>query len=327
MPVTGGDPDVGDAAILMNHLLSELPVGLIRLQSVKRIVNEIGELDSVTVVGTGISRKTHESQPESNAQYEQFRWFRAQVEKLPSKVRDTVFVLCVDEFQNLANPTQSLCRFLHRGETGLKIVPIYFGLADSPDVLRSAGVSRILDENSLSLGSLKVEDAEAILQAFCDGVRIRFPTESNRDSVVADVSAKCDYWPHHLSSWMCAACDVLPTHAFGMTSEALKKINEIGTRYRRNYYRDRVRGPYALESESGFHAFGELVHNRTVIGKGEINRALMPAIVRDQLEFDIDQFIAEAIHFGVLERVETAKFRVPIPSLADYIHEASRPFT
>ena len=195
VPVAASVADVGDAKSLMRRLLSNLSRSLARPSGVKRIMNEIGSLETMTIAGTGNSRKVRESQPESTTQYTQFDWFRTQANKLPSKVKEKVFVLCVDEFQGLQNPRQSLCQFLHQGDLGLKIVPVFFGLSDAPDVLQRANVSRLLTANSIALGSLSAEASKAILLAFWEGLKIDFSSTSSRDRVIAEAAARCDHWP------------------------------------------------------------------------------------------------------------------------------------
>ena len=92
VPVAASVADVGHAKNLMRRLLSNLSRSLARRSGVKRIMNEIGSLETVAIAGTGNSRKVRESQPESTAQYAQFDWFRTQANKLPSKVKEKIFV-------------------------------------------------------------------------------------------------------------------------------------------------------------------------------------------------------------------------------------------
>ena len=324
VPVSEGEAAIGDAVILMRSLLAQLSDDVKQLAGVKHIVDEVSSLKSFTALGFGFTRGEREQQPQSSTRRAQLAWFNGQADKLPSQVKESIFVLCVDEFQNLQNAEDSLCTFLHENNLALKIVPIYFGLSDVPDVLRNAGVSRMSRENSLSIGSIKPEDAKAILQVFCDALEIEFQSSINRDSMTEEVARQCDCWPHHLASWMGAACKVLPSHEFVMTEDALEETNEICTQYRRQYYADRVRGPSALDSVAASQAFGDLLHNRTGVGKAEINITLATALEEERMEFDIEQFINEAIHSGVLERAGLGRYRVPIPSLATYIYEESR---
>ena len=324
VPVAASVADVSDAKKLLHSLLSHLPDSLKRRRGVKRVMNELREIESLTIASTGFSRREREPQPESTKHDEHVHWFLQQAGGLPDKVKKFVFVLCVDEFQNLRNAEDSLCGYLQQGELGLRIVPVYFGLSDSPDVLREAQVSRILQQNSIALSSLEVSASRAILETFCDALRIEFPNGLDRERVVADVAARCDCWPHHLVSWMIAACNVLPTHGFTMSTEALQDTDDTCARYRRNYYRDRVRGPSALNSATGSKAFGELIHNRNEVSMDEINKSLLTAFREAELKFEINQFLDEAVHSGVLEKLGMGRFRVPIPSLADHIYEESR---
>ena len=325
IPVSASDAEVGDATILMRSLLSQLSDELKNRTDVIRIINELKNDRWHTFFGTRATLDKQDSQPESTARYTQLGWFQTHANKLPSQVKKCVFVLCVDEFQALDNPSQSLCRFLHSYDLGLQIVPFYFGLSDVPDVLRNAGVSRTLSENSLALSSLNAEDAASIVRVFCAGLKIEFSEPTIRSRIAEDVAAQCDCWPHHIASWMRAACVVLPKYDFKMTTATLAEINDICTKYRRIYYDDRVRGPSSLSSRAGSRAFVDLLRSRNVVDEDEINSALMPALEKVHRQFDIEKFIEEAVHAGVLERVGRGQYRVPIPSLADYIYEESRP--
>ena len=102
-------------------------------------------------------------------------------------IKDGVFVslpsVCVDEFQNLKNPADSLCESLHGSNLNLKIVPVYFGLGNAPDVLDEAGVSRTSEETNIPLNALSMDDGEIVLQEFLNFLDVEYSADVDRDAI------------------------------------------------------------------------------------------------------------------------------------------------
>ena len=75
---------------------------------------------------------------DSRRQLRHISWFNQYSSTLPQPVQDLVFVLCIDEFQKLRNARDSFCEEMHGAHLGLRIVPVYFGLETTLDVLNTA---------------------------------------------------------------------------------------------------------------------------------------------------------------------------------------------
>ncbi len=95
-------------------------------------------------------------------------WFKRWVVVVKEYLADTIFVMCVDEIQNLVQPSRSLIPTLNQGVDGLNLIPVYFGINNAVDRLEEAGLSELSEGNRILVGRLSDENAELIFRTFSD---------------------------------------------------------------------------------------------------------------------------------------------------------------
>ena len=311
--------DLSHAPALMRTLLGSLPPKRSFSVAASKFKRDLGDLTSLTVAGTGFARSEQRGEPETTGQVANVDWFREYSVKLPKSVRECVFVLCVDEFQNLKNPSHSLCEPLHDAGLVLKIVPFYFGLANVPSVLDASGVSRTLDEITITLGALTIPMAESILKEFLDTLRVEYTSDVDCYELVSEVATRCDAWPHHLTSWMRAACSVLSSCDFVLSEQSRDKINDMGDQFRVDYYERRLDRCRFLDSPTRRRTLGKLLEDRQTVSAENIQDSMTPLFEQSSTRFDITHFLDDAIRSGVLIKQPGGTLSVPIPSLANYL--------
>ncbi len=307
------------APALMQSLLSALPPTRNFSEVVRKFRKEFGDLTSLTVAGTGFAREQHMDEPEMSGQTAHVDWFNRYSDKLPRTLKECVFVLCIDEFQNLKNVPESLCEPLHDAGLVLKIVPVYFGLANVPTVLADAGVSRVLEQCQIALGSLPKDAAESLIRDFLVSMEVSYQSNVSRDTLASDIAEKCDGWPHHLTSWMYSACEVLPNCSFLLTPESIQEINNQCDLFRVNYYEGRLERCSYLDDPTRRRAFGAMFDNGNLAVRAEIEETMASLISRSTEDFDISKFMDEALRSGLLMRQHRGTYGVPIPSLVRYM--------
>lgn len=310
--------DLSHAPALMRTLLGSLPSKRRFSVAARKFKRDLGEFTSLSV-GTGFARSERRGEPETTGQAAHVDWFREYVAKLPKSVRECVFVLCVDEFQNLKNPSQSLCEPLHDAGLVLKIVPFYFGLANVPSVLDASGVKRTLDEITISLGALTIPMAESILKDFLDSLRVRYASDVDCFQLVSEVARRCDAWPQHLTSWMQAACNVLSSCEFVLSRQSRDKINDKCDQVRVDYYERSLDRCRFLDSPTRRRTLGRLLEDRQAVSAENIQDSMTPLFKQSSTRFDITHFLDDAIRSGVLIKQPGGTLSVPIPSLANYL--------
>lgn len=117
-------------------------------------------------------------------------------------------LLLIDEVQAATPEQVQVLATLHRGATGLPMVPVLAGLSDSADVLSAGGISRRATRYDSRLGRLdEGEPAEAV-HMMLDEFRIRGRQPTRRQWATA-IESLCSRWPQHLKTSMTALANEL----------------------------------------------------------------------------------------------------------------------
>ena len=312
-----------NAPLLLETLLDSLPRRETDSPTLFAIRREVDERKKADLFGRGMTRSDHAKEPTSPAALSGEGWFKDRSRKLPESVKEHTFVLCVDEIQNLKNPSQTLCESLHDAAFGLKIVPVYFGLGNATEVLRAAGLSRTLDEVTINIGALSRHDTETILRRFLDALRLTYASGIDRDQVVRETAARCDGWPHHLTSWMRAACELLSDREFNLLQDVRSLADTRCDELRMDYYAARVNAVYYLGINQCRRALATIVQEEGMVDLLDLENAIAPIFDQSRMKFDFERFIEESIHAGVLTQRKDGKVEVPIPSLVSFLRDTS----
>ena len=226
-------------------------------------------------------------------------------------------LLLIDEVQSATKAQIQVLAALHRGATGLPLVPVVAGLSDSSDVLSAGGICRRAAEYDIRVGQLdEGEPAEAV-RTMLEEFRIEGLEPAKRRWASA-VEALCDRWPQHLKTTMTAlarellrAKGHLDRADWERTRQEAASLRKQGYEARRSQKMQDARpllakflGTIALpiSRDRAIDALRRLMDADPVLGQP-------PA-----------DFLNHLIHQGVLHDPHgNGEYTCPIPSFRDYL--------
>ena len=228
-------------------------------------------------------------------------------------------VVCVDEAQNtpVDNMTRDALDCLHRDPKGIPLVAAFFGLSDTQKVLRECGLSRFADERVMTLEPLPDEDAACAIRSAFDAYGFTGMQE-DREVWVNELAELSQGWPQHINRVAVAASRVICANGERMDGSLLEQALRCGRERKDAYYAGRLaagssrawvyRGLALAAEENG----DELSYDRI---------ELLTEEVRGKTGQSMDDFLTNALHAGLLapSRDIPDHFRIPIPSLGDYL--------
>ena len=271
----------------------------------------------VSVSGFSVGGKPEASSfPERTSTSEEV--FRS-VSPLLKKFRLVIFV---DEAQNIpvAQTTQDVLDFLHRGVLGIPLVATFFGLNDTQDVLRECGLSRFSDQRVVNLEPLSIEDASGSFRHLFDTY---FTGDEKEKGVWANSLAKFSQgWPQHVNRIGVAVGQVLSKNEGLLERSLLEEVLIKGTERKNDYYLGRVEAGSNrawVYRQLALAADKKKEQRAGTISYDEIDQLTEAA--RSRKGETIDEFLKNALHAGLLApaRGLPDHYKIPIPSLGDYL--------
>ena len=181
------------------------------------------------------------------------KWIRGEINELPASVWEDItsevrnnpdghcpVLVMVDEAQNLDDEASEALDFLHQGNHGLPIIPVFGGLAWAVDRLGELGVSRASLKRIYTLGRLSKEECMETAPAFFDEFGV-IGTEEKREEWAEMIADECMGWPQHLHAGYQALAEAI-AEAKGLLADTDKTTAKEGGKAGRNeYYTERLR--------------------------------------------------------------------------------------
>ncbi len=261
--------------------------------------------------------------------------------------QDLTIVLLVDEAQSIptTDVSSAIVKYLHAGTKSSTVLLVCFGLSDTTDKLVDLGISRASLARVHNLSTLTtpaaiakqakrgeskvgwasdarnaVSEAEQVILKTFETFGVKGSTaEWNRwITKLADTSRG---WPQHLRILSQAALKELMDHDLDLACASINRVMEHGLFGMREFYAARLVTtqrwqPACREVARQLEAYAWLPEE-------DIERIVAPFVQRRQSSFD--NFLAAAVHAGVLSPVSDKGYAVPIPSFADYLREDISP--
>ena len=317
--VRGTPAALQSAPLFMRSLLCALPQSELISKALAEIDEQLQQSPWCSEDGGSSTAPMEESLPPMS-HTNQLIWLIVFLETLPSTVKGKLFVVCVDDFQNIEFPENSLCEPLNANELGLRVVPVYFDTTLRTHI--KARLPRLESRNSIGIGAFEEEHATELLHEFCDVLGVEFEPELDRDALVADTALRLECWPHHLASWMRAACEILPANEFSMTAKVREEIDRVCNEYRRNYHESMLLTCRFLKRYEYRLALGSLLIEKQVVSIVDLSSSLKPTYERFGEDFNIRDFIDNTLDAGVLVERYDGDLEVPIQSLVGYLSDS-----
>ena len=282
--------------------------------------------------GTGVRKETttRNMTIEEQVRADERPW-PAVIDTLPLDIENTVFLLLIDEAQNIeacsrAGVKNSLVTNVHDGfqaTDGLKIVPVFAGLSDTASVLATRGASRLRD-STIPLSGLEDDETEDLVTQWLQHPRFGFEglfSTSDIGRVSKMIAVASEGWPRHINAYLRGLASTVLTHSSnkGMTVDLGEAI-ERGHESRLIYYGDRLLTAGLGKYEKVIRDSAQRFPDNKYVTEDTISEVAKGDYGMD--DSAITSGHNQAIHAGILEPVSVLdrhRFKFPIPSLLTYM--------
>ena len=230
---------------------------------------------------------------------------------------DVRVVLFIDEAQNVGKDARAALSVLSRGQAGIDLLPVFFGLGDAAAALdERGGLSRPPDEGVVEMGALSDTEVRESLEMAFDAYSV---SGSARDGWLDELTALSQGWPQHLNRAAKAAGRELEPHGMDVDAATLGRAVAAGQQANERYYTRRLRDFSAMEQVPLKALGARLTSGTASLHEDELRAAVTDAGVTGEKAWS--EWFEKALRRGVLapDPRDSMCYRVPIPSLATHM--------
>ena len=231
-------------------------------------------------------------------------------------------VLFIDEAQNVDDDARSALSVLSRGQTGIDLLPVFFGLGHAARALSEKGrLSRPPAERVVEMAALPEADVRESLAMTFNAYAVRGRA---RDRWLDELTALSEGWPQHLNRVARAAARALGPHRMDVDHGDLDSALVEGEAAKRAYYAGRLEGLDARELRPYAALGAHVAAARRTFDVDDVAKVLAES---GSAEADPARWLRDALGRGVVSAVphEPGRLQVPVPSLATYMAGLSPP--
>ncbi len=250
-------------------------------------------------------------------------------------------LLLFDEAQALEDQAGPQLRWLHKGEHGLPIIPVFGGLAWTKERFGELGISRFSAGRVHTLEALSKDECREVVRAFFKKFRV-VGSLQQREEWAETITQECRGWPQHLHAGMQGLAEAL-VEAGGVLKEIDRSTAlKGGADRRQEYYEERIASfgrdfrnlPYLAAA-----AVAYMDRDRSgLLGAARLGRAIDRGHVRklalewpgmnleeDDPDLTLPQgvmgtdIVQAMIDSGMLHKGVNGVLHVPIPSFVDHL--------
>ena len=213
---------------------------------------------------------------------------------------------------------------LHRGNHGLSIVPVFFGLSRTRAHLSALCASRMGHETTHELGALSRDECLAVARGTLLRYRPRGGTAALEQWARACAEAS-DGWPQHLNNNLWACFEVLVAADGTMRADGLAAATRRAANLRRDYYDKRIEmvGAYAYAARAALAGLGDEPPWEERVIVDALFEALDgdPRVAPDKVHEETRDLFKSTLDAGVLSGagLPLGHYAPPIPSFAKYL--------
>ncbi len=250
-------------------------------------------------------------------------------------------LLLFDEAQAPEDQAGPQLRWLHKGEHGLPIIPVFGGLAWTKERFGELGISRFSGGRVHTLEALAEDDCKEVVRAFFEKFRV-VGSPQQREEWAETIARECRGWPQHLHAGMQGLAEALVEAGGVLEKTDRPTALKGGADRRQEYYEARI-----SSFESGFHevrflaAASVAYMNRDSSGQldsvllgSAIDRGHVRRLALDWPKMNLEEadprlmlpegvagkeLVRAMIDAGMLHKGVNGVLHVPIPSFADYL--------
>ncbi len=250
-------------------------------------------------------------------------------------------LLLFDEAQALEDQAGPQLRWLHKGEHGLPIIPVFGGLAWTAGRFYDLGISRTALRRVHTLEALSEDDCKVVAQAFFDKYGV-LGSSQEREEWAETIARESQCWPQHIQASLQGLAEALAEAGgdLGKTDreKALKggfdrrkeyyeaRLASFGRRFRKLPYLAAAAIAYLDRDRSGLLSTARLGR---AVDRGHVKRLALswpkmnleeddPELMLPRGVTGVDA-VEAMIDAGMIHEGVNGVLHVPIPSFADYL--------
>ena len=229
-------------------------------------------------------------------------------------------LLIMDESQKLASAhehpierredLEGLLEDIHNGELNKPVILLAAGLATTPSVFRSLGISRFSEKYNIKLGPLSKNSERAVIFAWITkDANVTEDPEEWIDAIVKETHG----WARHVHSYARHASEYLKANGRIMTPDGLKAVLELGRSGRIQYYEQRTDEFYADQLQCLIESIPDAFS-----GIDADMQDIMSALINKYGKKEAKNLFDSFIEKGILEKNKDGLFIVT-PSLHSWL--------
>ncbi len=224
--------------------------------------------------------------------------------------------------------TQNL-RLLHTGRHRTPLFPIYGGLANSGDLLRAAGLTRLASGSERTLSRLSEEEMDEWMGRFVDEhLSSARPDPATLTCWGSALRRDSQGWPMHGRNFLIALVEEIRMRDWCPAAVDLDAVRRRAQRLRGTYYEHRLQGELegrhalvsrvleSLERSGGLDRIGlveaiDRAHRERSMPEGD--RGALP------VGLTAEQVLNQMLQAGLVQKTDDGRLTCPIPSLASHM--------
>ena len=260
-------------------------------------------------------------------------------ESSPSSGKSSVpVILLFDEIQTKLRDSASSqsreqlsdnLRLLHTGQHNAPLFPVYGGLANSADLLRAAGLTRLAMGSELTLPGFSDDEIDELMTRFVEQhLSSARPPQATLDQWGTSLRRDSQGWPMHCRNFLIALCEQIRAKDWRPQEVDLDAVRIRAQKLRFNYYIQRMQD-ILEDQEAPVSTVLEALRQNGAQKRRQIVE-LIAQSYKDYPTTGLDGGVAPEemtaggifdamLHSGIVQKTGTSKFACPIPSLASYI--------
>ena len=207
-------------------------------------------------------------------------------------------------------------RLIHNGDTDAPVLLLAGGLGTTETAFGTFGISRFKARRIHHLGALSVNAATAVIRDWLIKGGGAPQDHTDLTQWVATLAAECHGWPQHLQIYAQHAAGWLRRNSGELTPEVPADVLAHAKADRDQYYVGRTRG-FILPHRTDFARLLQERGKDALLTKNEI----LAALALNQPQARAEKMYNDILHKGVIAETESGGFKIPIPSMHDWLVE------
>lgn len=251
-------------------------------------------------------------------------------ERLQQKISEdagkrTVVCLLVDEIQNVTEASADAIQLLHARSFAPPVLPIYAGLDDAVDRLRTVcGISRLSDEARMPMGPLRENASREAAKKLFEKYRVR-ADEGARAAWTAAIDAEALDFAQHLHVSLKAASSVLTEHEGIARTEDAPEVRRRARAARERFYSSKIEGIVEYHEVAMLDVVHRATRPNTRVSRRDLTEWAREHMHRrspaktEYSEAEAEALVQRMRHEGILHITEDRRGEVAIPSLYTWL--------